>query len=678
MNEEFEFLEKQNIFDFKAFLFRVISYWKLFILCVGIGLVIAYQLNIRKQSTYRLSTQISIQDDKNPLFTSNTSLTFNWGGVTGKVQTVVVTLKSRSHNEKVVDRLNFYMQYLKQGRFRKEDVYKYAPFTFHPNKDFGQVLNKPIKVTLLNKNEYKLEINLPSKTVLVQNYNDKSKYGVPTTPGLFSKVFKVGEEIYLPFLSGKLIIDNNRTLTPGEEYFLKFVNFDGVVSSYKGRLSVSNGKNSSILNIGLSDVNKAKIVDYLNETIKVLSEDQLNRKNQFATNTINFIEKQLLQVKDQLENNASELNEYRKKNKIFNIEEESINLSEKLVNYDLEKEAINRKLSYYAILQNYLLNSRSFTDIPAPSIAGIDDANIVGNVGRINELSVQKSKLEYSVRNDASIFNDLDRQIEGLKAVLLENISAANKVSKSQLKSINTKLSIAESQFSKLPEDQQELLQIERQYNLSEQTYNVFLAKLGEAGIVKASNISDILVIDSAKDIGGGRLGTNNNANYLLAIFAGLLLPSLLAFIVTLTDKNIHGPQDVESLSAIPIIGVIGKNKASNNLAVFRKPKSAVAEAFRAIRSSLQYMYKKHNLEGSKTVMVTSSVSGEGKTFCSINVATVFALSEKKTILVGLDLRKPKIFGDFNIQNNIGVVNYLIGEKSLNEVIQQTEIPYLE
>ena len=121
----------------------------------------------------------------------------------------------------------------------------------------------------------------------------------------------------------------------------------------------------------------------------------------------------------------------------------------------------------------------------------------------------------------------------------------------------------------------------------------MFSSKTGEAGIVKASNISDILVIDSAKDIGGGLLGTNNNANYFIAIFAGLLLPLFLAFIVTLTDKNIHGPQEVETLSSIPIIGVIGKNKASNNLAVFEKPKSAVAEAFRAIRSSLQYIYKK-------------------------------------------------------------------------------------
>lgn len=138
MIEEFEILEShQQTFDFRAFLFRALSYWKLMVLCIGVGLVIAYQLNIRKQRSYKLSTQISIEDDKNPLFTSNTSLTFNWGGVTGKVQTMMVSLKSRSHNEKVVERLGFYKLYLKEGRFRKHDIYTAAPLGLTIKKILG-------------------------------------------------------------------------------------------------------------------------------------------------------------------------------------------------------------------------------------------------------------------------------------------------------------------------------------------------------------------------------------------------------------------------------------------------------------------------------------------------------------------------------------------------------------
>ncbi|HAT65452.1 MAG TPA: sugar transporter, partial [Flavobacteriaceae bacterium] len=134
----------------------------------------------------------------------------------------------------------------------------------------------------------------------------------------------------------------------------------------------------------------------------------------------------------------------------------------------------------------------------------------------------------------------------------------------------------------------------------------------------------------------------------------------------------------IERLTKIPILGVIGKSRVESNLAVIEKPKSAISESFRAIRSSLQYIYKKQGLQGAKTVLVTSSVSGEGKTFCSINIASVFALSEKRTVLVGLDLRKPKIFGDFNINNDIGVVNYLIEDATEEDIIQKTMIDTLD
>src|SRR5690606_22953093 len=136
--------------------------------------------------------------------------------------------------------------------------------------------------------------------------------------------------------------------------------------------------------------------------------------------------------------------------------------------------------------------------------------------------------------------------------------------------------------------------------------------------------------------------------------------------------------EDISKLTTIPIIGIVGIKQTKSNLAVFEKQKSSLAESFRAIRSSLQFMYKKQKIDGSKTLMLTSSISGEGKTFCSINIATVFALSEKKTVIVGLDLRKPKIFDDFKIKNDIGVVNYLIGQKNIDEVIQSTHIPYLD
>jgi succinoglycan biosynthesis transport protein ExoP len=166
--------------------------------------------------------------------------------------------------------------------------------------------------------------------------------------------------------------------------------------------------------------------------------------------------------------------------------------------------------------------------------------------------------------------------------------------------------------------------------------------------------------------------------NYVLALFLGLLLPLLVIVVVFFVNNTIQNPDDISKLTSIPIIGIVGINMENNDLAVFEKPKSALSESFRAIRSSLQFLYKKSNVAGAKTLMITSSVSGEGKTFCSLNIATVFALSEKKTVIVGLDLRKPKLFEEFKLTNTVGVVNYLIKDKSLDEIVNHTSVPFLD
>ncbi|HQZ25608.1 MAG TPA: CpsD/CapB family tyrosine-protein kinase, partial [Flavobacterium sp.] len=168
------------------------------------------------------------------------------------------------------------------------------------------------------------------------------------------------------------------------------------------------------------------------------------------------------------------------------------------------------------------------------------------------------------------------------------------------------------------------------------------------------------------------------SVNYVLAFFLGLLFPLLLVFGIFFINNSIQNTDDISRLTQIPLIGVIGLSKDSTNLAVYSKPKSALSESFRAIRSSLQYLYKKQLVEGAKTLMITSSVSGEGKTFCSLNIATVFALSEKKTVIIGLDLRKPKLFEEFNLSNEVGVVNYLIKQKTVDEIINPTHIPFLD
>ena len=193
-----------STFDFKGFVLKVISYWKLILLSVGISLAVAYYNNVRKLPVYNLGNSISIKDDQNPFFTSNTSLTFNWGGTSDKVNTAMTILRSRSHNEEVVEELQFYTQYLKEGEYQRIDAYGSAPFKVVADTTMSQALNVTMTITFLDSSTYNLKANVPSSLSL-QNYKTKEKTYREVEPKEFSKNYKSGELVRLPFFSGSII-----------------------------------------------------------------------------------------------------------------------------------------------------------------------------------------------------------------------------------------------------------------------------------------------------------------------------------------------------------------------------------------------------------------------------------------------------------------------------------------
>ena len=529
----------------------------------------------------------------------------------------------------------------------------------------------------MSESVYELKITFENSSVPLIHYADASRSITNVVVGEFKKRFKVGQEVVLPFLNWRLNIKDNPGFYKGNEYFVRFNDFDGTVSNYKGIAVRADDKGGSVLTLSMQGTNKARLVDYLNATVKMLIKRQLDSKNQFATNTIAFIDSTLVSMESQLKETGNELKSFRKDKNIIDVEDGGVKFSDRILKYDVEKDEITRKIAYYNSLRSYLKSSVDYSKLPAPSVAGIEDPNIVVNVSKLIALSAQRSEMAYAVKSE-KIFKDFDNQMLAVKNVLLENIVTAKQSLQYDLATVNSKIGASESVIKQLPEDQQELIKIKRKYDLSDNIYTTFLQKRSEADIVKAANLSDIHFIDPAKDVGGGLIGPKTSVNYVLALFLGILIPLIVVLIIFFINNSIQNTEELSNLTNIPLIGVIGVNRDKTALAVYNKPKSALSESFRAIRSSLQFLYKKQNVDGAKTLMITSSVSGEGKTYCSINIATVFALSEKKTVIVGLDLRKPKLFEEFNLNNDKGVVNYLINESSVDEITNATEIPFLD
>ena len=675
--KDFSLFESHSNFDFKGFIFKIASYWKWFLVSLIICFTVAYQVNIRKEKIYAMQTLISIKEESNPFFTSNTSLVFNWGGISDQVSGISTILQSRSHNELVVGKLQFYIDYLEQGKYNLIDAYGAIPFYVVIDKSKGQLAGTLISIKFLSENEYEIRIPFSGNSVSLITYSNNSYSNTAVQPVEFVKRYKVGEQVSLPFLNWKLQITDNPGFYKGKEYFVRFNDFDGTVSRYKNVNVDSDDKGGSILTLAMQGTNKARMVDYLNSTVKMLIKIQLDGKNQFANNTIKFIDSTLVAMESQLKETGNELKSFRQGKNIYDIEGGGLKYSDKIIDFDEEKDKVNRKIAYYNSLKSYLNNSVDYSRLPAPSVAGIEDPNIVVNVAKLIGLSTQRSEMAYAVKSD-KIFKDFDNQMIAVKNVLLENIASAKSSLTYDLAMVNAKIGQAESTIKRLPEEQQELLKIKRKYDLNDNIYSEFLQKRNEAEIVKASNLSDIHFIDPAKDIGGGLIGPKTSVNYVLALFFGLLIPLLFVFGIFFINNSIQNTEDISKQTQIPLLGVVGVNRKAVSLAVFDKPKSALSEAFRTIRSSLQFLYKKQQLNGAKTLMITSSISGEGKTFCSINIATVFALSEKKTVIVGLDLRKPKLADEFNLSSQNGVVNYLIKQNTLEEITNKTQIPNLD
>jgi uncharacterized protein involved in exopolysaccharide biosynthesis len=662
--KDFTFFDKQNSFDFKGFLIKTLSYWKWFVIGLAISFSIAHQVNIRKQKIYGIETTIAVQEENNPFFTANTSLVFNWGGTSDKVQMISTTLKSRSHNELVVDRLQFYTDYLKQTKYFLQDVYGQIPFDVKIDKSQNQLMEQFIKVKMVSTNSYQITIPFQANNANVIRYSDNKKTIINVPNQEFKRVYKVGEVVNLPFLHWKLELVPYDGDDFNGEVLIRFNNFDNTVTGCMGINVAIDEKAGSILKLGVQGNNKNRMVDLLNTTVDVLIKKQLDNKNKFAENTINFIDRTLSEMEGKLKASGDELKDFGKNNNIIDIEAGGATFNGQLIEYDESKDGVERKLAYLDLLKNYLKGSVDFSKLPAPTIAGIDEPNININVSTLISLSIQRSELIYSAKGKI-FYERLDNEIHSLKKVLLENIATYRVSLLYDLNLANKKIAKLEGEISKLPENKQEWFKLSRKYNLSDNIYNTFLQKRSEASIVQAANLSDIQTIDPAKDVGGGLLGPKTSVNYVLAFFIGLLIPLVLVFFIFFISNSVQNIEDISVQTQLPLIGIVGVKHSESNLSVFERPKSALSESFRAIRSSLQFLYKKQSIGGSKTLMLTSSVSGEGKTFCSLNIATVFALSEKKTIILGLDLRKPKIFDDFNIKNDLGAVNFLIGQKNI-------------
>ena len=664
-------------FDIKEYIFKVLSHWKLFVLMLILALIIAMFINKRKQRIYNLNSIITVKEEQNPLFTSSTNIAFNWGGPSDKVETMKTILTSRTHNEKVVRKLQYYIDYLKDGTYRMEDVYGKVPFSIDLDSNGYQLLNTNIKLEFLENNEVLVSVDFVEDEFKLINYETvNTKDYIPDVVS-YSKKFASNNLIKNSFLEFKIKPKLKGQSIANSTYYIRFKSFNGVVKQYANIKVDDVKKGTSIIEMSLNGANKKKIEDYINTSIDVLDKDQQAQKIAYAIRTKEYIDQVFELAANNLETIEKDLGNFKQQSGVYDLSMQGQQLLVDVSVLDNQQEEIKNRLNYFNNLENYIVNNNDIgSDIPVPANVTIEDPNMAKNMADLIELSKQKKTLEKTVKADYPPLQDIQNRIEITRKVVIENLSSLKNETKSSLSNIRSRIGTYNSRLRTLPKKEQGLIKFERNYNLTAANYEYLKQKQYEAGTAIAANVSDIKILDKAKDIGQGPISPNTKLNYLIGAILGLGLPFAYVLIKEALSNKIITVEEIEKTYKIPVLGVVGSGKIDSYLAVFDSPKSSLAESFRALRSNIQFLFKKGG--SSKTIVLTSSVSGEGKTLCSINMASVFAMSEKKTILIGLDLRKPKLHIDFELGNEVGVVNYLIGQKELHEVIQSSRIPNLD
>jgi tyrosine-protein kinase Etk/Wzc len=651
MENQTNYLPQEESIDIRKFLFKILKYWYWFAISVFVSYTIAYLINRYKEPLFSVSATMIINDEKK----STADLLINAldrSGARKNVENEIAILKSNRMAQKTIAELDdFEISYFTVGRVRKPMLYKSAPFKVIADSTFHNAKNHPVHISILNKDEYLLEIN--------------------ETDGIKKKQ-RFGETYIDNNFSFTIFLKNTSVPSASNKYYFIINDENSLTRTYQGKLNIStNDKKGTVLTLSTTGFVPQMEADYINKLMDVYIKTGLDEKNQTAINTINFIDEQLETVVDSLHKAEDKLQNFRLRNKILDISSEGTAIMARMEKVQTEKVTLDMQMKYYRYIQEYIENKKDFREVLAPSVMGIADPLLNSLVTELTSLYGERGVLSQSAHANFPGLPQINAKIQITMDALKENIRQIVNSANLQLADVNKREAEVEAEIQRLPVTERHLLTIQRDFKLNDQIYDFLLQRRADAAISRASNVADNKVLDAASTMDAVQISPKGSRNKMIAIVLGLLIPLALLVILEFLNEKILEPKDVEKATKVPLYGTIGHNEGMSDIPVADNSKSAIAESFRALRTNLQYVLRS---EGQKVICISSTISSEGKTFCAVNLASIIAQSNKKTLLMSLDLRKPKIHRIFNMENDKGLSTYLIGRTTYEESIHQTNI----
>jgi capsular exopolysaccharide synthesis family protein len=345
-----------------------------------------------------------------------------------------------------------------------------------------------------------------------------------------------------------------------------------------------------------------------------------------------------------------------------------------LEKFENEKATFELELLYYKYLSEYLNSKNNGGTIISPSVMGITDQVLIKLVNDLSAFQKETELIGFNIKGEQPAVVLMFKQMEETREALKENVRNGISGLNMSIAESDRKISEVEAEISRLPSTERQLIDIQRKFDLNNTVYNYLLEKRSESGIAKASNVSDNRIIDNASLFSTAQIKPKTRINFIIAIILGFILPMTAIVLIDFLNDRVIDKKDIERRTRVPVIGYISHSEGKYEVAVVEKPRSSLAESFRSVRTAIKYFVKENEVA---VIAVSSTVSSEGKTFISINLAAIIAMLGKKVLLIGLDLRKPRINKVFEFEESPGMSTFLSGNCDYEEIIKGTQIKNL-
>lgn len=641
-------------FDFVLWFYRILKYWYLFVISIGLFLGYAYIKNKSWVPAFYVQAMMIMEDKNTASIVAGAVPT---ASLLRNTENQQIVLESYGLTKRTVENLPSRMRvnYFKKTRFKTISLYTDSPILVEVIEVKPEAYNYLYDFTFIDKDKceisYKINPDKEEKVTITAPFEEEIDYKFFKIKLHKTSAFSTDIEAFKPDLT---------------DFSFNFLSDDQLIGMYNGRVnSAPKGENSTILIISMTGTDPAKDIDYMNTLLKEFEEYSLSLKNEQAELTIEFLDNQLKLINDSLDISRLKLEKFQKETGVYDVSSSSLRI-------DLD--SANREKDALAVKERSIL---VLTERMKETIMGSEDLlepsslNIYSR--KLNEYVVEYNSLLNKARNLGArnpIYNKTIDQLNDLRKKILTEIQVLQVNLQNQKDNLVRKYGVLELKIENLPPQERDLIKFEREFRVNEMYHQYLTQRQYEAKIQKASNTPDNSIWEEPRLIGGAINGGEIGKNYMYFFILGLIIP--LAFVVIkeeLLNFSIMTKEECEKISGLPVIGAIENvtKKLSNGVVLVKNyPKSSFAESFRNMRVRIEYMAQREN---KITILVTSTEPADGKTFIATNIASVYQLMGKKVIIVDLDLRRPSVEKTLQIDAQKGISNYLIGQVSLDEII---------